>query len=104
MTDDDDVKVTSIDQVLDRFPLQDTIREPLQAALLEREDSVCDLLRLAGQQFGLFPQIVAEVLAEVGMGSPISAEQREMVRNQFAALMEQLRQEHENGHEGEQPA
>jgi len=87
---------TSVDQVLNQFDLSTQQRIALRAALWEREDNIADTLRLAGVQFGLFPQIVAEVLAEVGVGTPISADQRELIRNQFNALMEQLRQQFEN--------
>jgi hypothetical protein len=93
----------SIDGVLREFDLNSVTHAQLERRLLDREDAVCDLLRLAGQQFGLFPEIVAEVFAEVGLGSPISSEQREMVRNQFTALMDRLREEHERNHGTEQP-
>lgn len=65
----------------------------LQERLLAREDNIADMLRLAGVQFGLFPQIVAEVLADVGLGTPISEEQRTLIRRQFVELMDQLREE-----------
>lgn len=64
--------------------------ESLITALVEREEAMADTLRLAGVQFGLFPQIVSEVLAEVQMGRPIEAAQREFIRAQFVALMEEL--------------
>lgn len=67
----------------------------LHASLLNREEAKCDLLRLAGAQFGLYPQIVAQVLAEVGLGFPIPDEQRALIRQQFVALMEQLRSEND---------
>lgn len=64
--------------------------ESLIHALMEREQAMADTLRQAGMQFGLFPQIVAEVLAQVEMGEPISTEQRAMVHFQFHGLMEQI--------------
>ena len=64
--------------------------DTLVSALMEREQAMADTLRQAGMQFGLFPQIVAEVLAQVEMGEPISTEQRAMVHFQFHALMEQI--------------
>ena len=103
MTIQPDERPHSIEAVLGRYPLPVGTRRNLHADLVAREDMVCDLLRLAGQQFGLYPEIVAEVFAEVGLGSPISDAQREMVRNQFTALMERLREEHERGHGTEQP-
>jgi hypothetical protein len=65
----------------------------LSAALIEREDTIADQLRMAGMQFGLFPQIVAEVLAEVGLGTPPSPEARQEIRNQFTALMEEIQRQ-----------
>lgn len=64
--------------------------ESLIASLMEREEAMADVLRQAGLQFGLFPQIVAEVLAQVEMGQPIPTEQRAMIHSQFHALMEQI--------------
>ena len=92
----------SIDSVLNEFDLNSITHLQLEQRLVQREDAICDLLRMAGIQFGLYPEIVAEVFAEVGLGSPIPAAQREMVRNQFTALMERLREEHERGHGTEQ--
>lgn len=67
--------------------------EVLIERLVEREESVADILRLAGVQFGLFPEIVAEVFAQVGVGRPISLEQRSMIHSNFHVLMERLRRE-----------
>lgn len=67
--------------------------EALVAALYAREDSMADLLRLAGQQFGMYPQIVSEVLAQVGLGTPVDHDTRQFIRAQFVALMQQLREQ-----------
>lgn len=75
-------------------------RGRLRAELLAREDNIADIMREAGMQYGLFPQIVAEVMAQVGLGTPISAEQRELVHQQWHTLMDELRERHERG---EQP-
>lgn len=69
-------------------------RQPLVAALVAREESMADMMRMAGLQFGLYPQIVSEVFAEIGVGQPISEQQRVMIRQQFVALMEELQQQH----------
>lgn len=71
--------------------------EALIERLLERERSIGDMLRMAGMQFGLFPQIVAEVLAEVELGGPLPEDQRLMIRQQFLALMEEVRRAQEGG-------
>jgi hypothetical protein len=72
-------------------------RGDLIAALTKREDEMADSLRLAATQFGLYPEIVAEVLAEVGLGTPPSPEARQMIHDNFVNLMERLRREHEQG-------
>lgn len=69
----------------------------LGASLLSREDAIADSLRMAGVQFGLYPQIVAEVLAEVEMGTPPNEEERALIRAQFVNLMEELRRQHGGG-------
>jgi len=69
-------------------------RQPLVAALVAREESMADMMRMAGLQFGLFPQIVSEVFAEIGFGEPISEQQRTMIRQQFNTLMEELQRQH----------
>jgi hypothetical protein len=67
---------------------------PLEAALVEREDEIADLLRLNGQQFGVYPEIVAEVIVGIGLGSPPDETVREMIRRQFVDLMERLQEEY----------
>ena len=65
--------------------------------LVERENVMADMFRMAGMQFGLYPQIVAEVFAEVGIGTPVDETQRLMIRAQFTALMEELQRQHGGG-------
>lgn len=81
----------TIDEVLDNYTVTD--QAGLKAALLNREDAIRDLLFLAGTQFGLFPFIVAEVIAEVGLGTPPVEEERTMIRNNFQNGMEELRRQ-----------
>lgn len=90
--------MTSIDEVIARYTVADP--EGLKGALLNREDGMKDVLNLAGAQFGLYPFIVAEVLAQVGLGTPLSEEERTYIRQEFVAGMENLRAAIENG---EQP-
>lgn len=65
----------------------------LKALLVAREDAISVALHFAGAQFGLFPQIVALVLADVGLGTPVSPEQHQFLHQQFTALMEQLHEQ-----------
>jgi hypothetical protein len=84
--------------VLDRFSADD--RAALESALLAREDAIADVLRLAGIQFGLYPQIVAKVLADAGLGTVPDPEVKTMIDQQYVALMESLAQAHRD-HGGE---
>ena len=71
--------------------MSDDLRARLTVALVERENEMADLFRMAGIQFGLYPWIVAEVFAEVGIGTPPTDEARAMIRQQFLDGMAQLR-------------
>jgi precorrin-3B methylase len=64
--------------------------EALIAALEARENDMADVLRLNAVQFSLFPEIVAEVLAAVEMGGPMTTEQRAMIHSNFHIRMERL--------------
>lgn len=77
------------------------VLDNLEAALVAREDGIADVLRLAGQQFGLMPEIVAEVLAEVGLGTPPDEVTRDLIRTNYVALMERLQEEHRRQHGGD---
>ena len=66
------------------------LRASLILALVRREEEIADLLRLAGAQFNLFPEIIAEMFAQVGLGRPITTEQREMIHANFHTLMNRL--------------
>lgn len=88
-------RVAPIDAVLrSTVPdMSDELRARLTAALVEREDEMADLFRLAGMQFGLYPWIVAEVFADVGIGTPPTEENRTLIRAQFIAGMEELQRQ-----------
>jgi hypothetical protein len=64
--------------------------EVLKALLLAREDNMADHLRLAGAQFGLFPELVAAVIADLGLGTLPTDEERVIIRNNFIAKMREL--------------
>jgi hypothetical protein len=65
--------------------------------LIAREDRIADALRIAGTQLGTYPELVAKVLADVGLGTPVSAEVKAMLDMQFIArinwLNEQIRRQ-----------
>lgn len=93
--------MTTLDEVLANYTVTDP--EGLKRALVAREDGMRDILSLAGAQFGLFPAIVAEVLAQVGLGTEPSEEERDYIRTQFVALMEELQRQHREGNPPEMP-
>jgi hypothetical protein len=72
----------------------------LTRSLQEREDTMRDQLHMAGMQFGLYPQIIAEVLAEVGFGTPPTEMERAMIRQAFLTLMNELSQGQQPGGPG----
>jgi hypothetical protein len=71
---------------------QDGVVNPdvLRALLVAREDNMADHLRLAGAQFGLFPELVAAVIADLGLGTLPTDEERIIIRNNFIAKMREL--------------
>lgn len=69
----------------------------LLTALYEREDQIADLIHMAATQFGMYPEIVAEVLTNaVDIGSPKSDEVHMLIRQNFINLMTRLQQENGN--------
>lgn len=90
----------SIEQVLTeelaKLPEDSLIPDPrpLIAALYEREDVKADIIRLAAAQFGMYPEIVAEVITNAAeLGTPVSDQEHLNIRLNFNALMERLAEE-----------
>jgi hypothetical protein len=69
----------------------------LTSSLVDRENIMADMFRMAGMQFGLYPQIVAEVFAEVGIGTPVTEHERRFIREQFNLLMAELQRQQGGG-------
>jgi hypothetical protein len=92
--------MSTLAEVLDQFDLGEA-REGLLQALYAREDEACDGLRMAGVQFGLFPAIVAKVLTDLGLGTPVPDEVKAMIDNEFAATMAEIRRQWEQGGGGQ---
>lgn len=88
----------TINEVLNQYTVTDP--EGLERALLSREDAIREMLFLAGQQFGLMPFIVAEVLATVGLGTPPPEDERVMIRQNFQRGMEELLRQQQQPPEG----
>jgi len=66
-------------------------RQQLLSDLRAREDAALHLLVHAGHQFGLFPQIVKEMLAQTGLGTPMDPDVRVRIKQEYDALIEELR-------------
>lgn len=66
----------------------------LKAEILHREDEMKAMLHQAGAQFGVMPEIAAEVFAEVGLGTPASEEERTFIHTQFVNLMTWMQECH----------
>lgn len=71
-------------------------RSALIRALQEREDAMADNIRLAGVQFGAYPELTAKVLMDIGLGTPPSPEAQEHINTQFAGRLEWLQQQFGN--------
>jgi hypothetical protein len=96
-SDEQEPKVQSLSTTLgqwrtehDQYP--DAFHD-LQAVLMRREDEIAETLRVAGAQFGLFPEIVAEVLTEIGIGTPPDDTTREFIKQNFIARMQWIQQQ-----------
>lgn len=83
-----------------RAELSSVQTDGLEAALLAREDNMADILRLAGAQFGMYPFIVAEVLRQVGIGTPLSEEEQQMIHEAYVNGMNALIEEQRRAQEG----
>jgi len=77
------MSIPTLREILERH----SAGEALLRDLLEREDTIADFLRLAGVQFGTFPELVAKVLMDAGLGTPPTPELREHINQQFAARL-----------------
>lgn len=95
--------MSALSDILDReeIGLSEEQKGALTRALHAREDAMAGIFFLAAQQFGMFPQIVAEVIAEAGLGTPPSEAEREIIRQNFTNLMEEVqrhwREQHGEG-------
>lgn len=88
--------MSTIKEVVAKYEnlIGERVAEEMAAELLAREDELMDQLRMVGvQQFGVYPEFIAEVLAALGLGTPLSTEARTMVHNNFHARLEQLRRD-----------
>lgn len=88
--------VSTLAEVLDQFDLGGS-RDALLEALYAREDELGDGMRIAGAQFGLYPSIVAKVLTDLGVGTPVADEMKAMIDFEFANTMAEIRRQWEEG-------
>jgi hypothetical protein len=75
--------------------MPEQVQADLVKRLVERDEAMADALRVAADQYGTFPQIVAKVLMDLGLGDPEpSDEYTTHVNTQFQELLRHLREEH----------
>lgn len=74
------------------------LRDYLVSELVEREEAIAVFLRDQSVTWVLFPEVVAEMFSLVGLGEPISEQQRAFVHQQYLALIERLQAENEGNH------
>ena len=95
--ENEEPKVASLSHVMAHFVEDRLVNESAAAAmtdfLMQREDQIAETLRVAGSQFGLFPEIVAEVLTEIGIGTPPDDTTREFIKQNFIARMQWIQQQ-----------
>lgn len=65
----------------------------LHEALLAREEELVGVLAINAVQFGVHPEIMAEVFAAIGIGRPKSDEEKALIHATYVAHMERLREE-----------
>lgn len=65
----------------------------LHTALTAREDLLASSLHMAGVQFGLYPAVVAEVIASIGLGSTPTDDERLLIRRNFIDTINSLREQ-----------
>lgn len=85
--------VIPVADVVGAFDLDEATTTALVSALQERDQAVADYLRIIGSNFGMYPQIVAEALAEVGLGLPLSTEERALIHSAYHQLINELNQQ-----------
>lgn len=61
--------------------------------LIAREDRIADALRVAGSQLGTYPELVAKVLADVGLGSPVDEQTKALLDKQFTERVQWINEQ-----------
>jgi hypothetical protein len=88
----------TIEMVLEHFGgLSPGEKVAMVAILRERERVIASDLMVIGTQWGMYPEIVAEAMAEVGLGGPMDEETRRLIHANFIRLMERIRTEFNEG-------
>lgn len=89
--------MSTIEEIVSRTTIPEEERAVIVHALMVREDEIADKLRFAGTQLGALPEFVAEALVEVGLGTQPSEQERDLIRQNFMARMQQLREQYGQG-------
>lgn len=65
----------------------------LSQRLHEREDQIKDWLTIVASNLGTYPELVAEVMAQSNLGSPVDEATRAHIRSNYTARMLWLQQQ-----------
>jgi hypothetical protein len=87
------MSTTDLTDIIGKHDFPFEVRQQLLTDLVTREDAALHLLVHAAAQFGLYPQIVLEVLAQSGLGSPLTPQRRAEIRDDYDTLIEKLREQ-----------
>jgi len=87
----DKIPITSLDRVLNEWvetqglwhDVSDDDVAVLRSRLIAREENIKTILAVAGRQFALPSEVVAEVLAQVGLGEPLDQATRNLIHDRY---------------------
>lgn len=91
----------TIAQVVDHCLAEhtDDLRTALIEELISREQGIATTLSVIGiENFGLHPEFIADVFAQLGVGEPLTTEERTMIHENAVRHMQELM--NEQGPEG----
>lgn len=94
---EDQVTVAEVIDTALRESVGDEVADEVIRLLVAREDMIADNLRLAATQLGTFPELVAKVMADVGLGSPVTDEEKQLLDQQFVARVQWLQRQIRGG-------
>lgn len=94
--------VATVEQIMDKYRnlTGDTVADQIKADLYAREDELADRLRVIATHLGTYPEFVAFVLAEQGLGTPADETTMEFLHAGFHRRMAWLQEQFRGGEGG----